>query len=79
MPFVDYTLDIRPIAQTILKVDIYLKPMFFWHKFWHKRTERYWVIVDNEKEILHYENYGLNEKNFKDPLLVSFFIPFRPG
>jgi len=35
--------------------------------------------MDNEKEILHFENVGIKEENIKDPLIVSFFLPFRPG
>ena len=79
LPDYDYEYNIRPIAQTILKIDLTITPRFKWHRHWHNRTERLWVMVDNEKEILHYENVGITSAHYKDPMVVSFFVPFRSG
>jgi hypothetical protein len=48
---------IKPIAQTVLKVDMKLYPQWQFSSQWHSRSEVFWIIVDNYEDILHDETF----------------------
>jgi len=77
---VDYT--IRPVAQTILKIDVTVIPDFEYSNQFHLGRENFWVIVENRGEILHYEEFGILSKDLRSnkkasPIELSFFLPFK--
>ena len=81
-PLIDVEYTIRPIAQTILKVDLKVIPDFFYSKQFHLTKENFELIVEYQGEILHHESFGIITKNlFKDskpsPVELSFFVPFK--
>lgn len=90
-PLLDVEYSIRPIAQTILKLTINISPNFIYSKQFHMPKETFWVIIEDNGEILHYESIGIVTKNLmtlknknkgagdESNLEVSFFIPFREG
>lgn len=38
-------------------MDVKIKPTFTWSARWHSKSEVFWIIVDNEEEILHIESF----------------------
>jgi activating signal cointegrator complex subunit 3 len=77
---IDYV--IRPIAQTILKVDLTIIPDFYYSKQFHLTKENFEMIVEHNGEILHHEEFGIITKNLLKekkpmPLEISFFVPFK--
>jgi activating signal cointegrator complex subunit 3 len=81
-PLLKVESSIRPIAQTILKVDLKVTPDFYYSKQFHLSKENFELLVVNDGEILHHEEFGIFTKNLmKDRrpeiLDISFFVPFK--
>lgn len=81
-PLLNVEYVIRPIAQTILKVDLKVFPDFYFAKQFHLNKETFEIIVEFNGDILHHEEFGIYTKNLiKDkkapPVEVSFFVPFK--
>ena len=53
VPYLDIRVDYQPITRTILKVQLTIIADFTWTDRWNGNSEPFWVIVDNESEILH--------------------------
>ena len=53
LPRLDIQYTIKPIAQTILKVDLDVTPLWNYTPKWHLKSEIFWVFFDDEEEILH--------------------------
>lgn len=86
LPYVDVQVDYQPITRTILKVVLSLNADFHWNDRWNGNSEPFWIIVDNEEEILHQEFFALQKKDVarsrsgiknEDMLQVVFFIPYQ--
>lgn len=88
MPRLDLEVTILPITRAILKVQLSIKPNFNWNDRWNGKSEPFWIIVDNETEILHSEFFVLHKndtmmkktkKNFKNEqeYTLTFFIPYE--
>lgn len=59
---------------------------FCWNDRWNGNSEPFWIIVDNEAEILHQEHFMLQKKDVgrartgiknEDMLQLTFFIPYQ--
>jgi len=46
---------------------------------WHSSAEIFWIVVDDEKEILHIESFVIGYKIHKERSKVelNFFLPFH--
>jgi activating signal cointegrator complex subunit 3 len=74
--------SIKPIAQTILKVDLKVFPEFIYSKQFHLSRENFWIIIEFNGEILHHEEFPIFTKNLTRekhnvPTELSFFVPFK--
>jgi hypothetical protein len=49
-----------------LQINLTVKPTFEWNGKWHSGAELFWVIVDNEKEILHMESFVIKTKQVQN-------------
>ena len=81
-PLIDVEYVIRPIAQTILKVDLTVIPDFYYSKQFHLPKENFEIIVEFNGDILHHEQFGIFTKNLAkekkpSPVEISFFLPFK--
>ena len=85
IPRFDMNVEAKPLTRTILNITVTLVPKFHWSKKWNFTSEPFWVIVDNRKEIIHYEYFLLapkqNEKMFMKETVFTFAVPFdiEPG
>jgi|JI6StandDraft_1071083.scaffolds.fasta_scaffold29874_4 hypothetical protein len=79
LPKVSVAYKIKPIAQTILKVDVEVLPKWYHDAKWHLKSEVFWVFFDDEEEILHSESFLIDEGfvRSRTPVQLSFFIPYR--
>lgn len=88
IPRLELDVNIMPITRAILKVQLSIKPNFQWNDRWNGKSEPFWIIVDNESEILHSEFFVLHKsdtmmkkgkKNFKneEEYSMTFFIPYE--
>jgi len=55
VPRMDLEVQIMPITRAILKVQLTITPLFEWNDRWNGKNEPFWIIVDNDSEILHSE------------------------
>ena len=75
----------KPLTRTILNISITLTPNFRWVKKYNGYAESFWVIIDNQTEIIHYENFLLtpkaNEKRELKEYVFTCAVPFdiEPG
>lgn len=82
-PILDIEYSVKPVAQTILKVDVVVVPDFLHSKQFHMGKEQFWLIVEDGKgEILHNEQFGVMTRNLQynkkiSPIELSFFLPFK--
>ena len=78
-------IETKPLTRTILNITITLTPKFLWSKKFSHQSEPFWIIVNNEKEIIHYEQFILlpkqNEKINTRETVLTFAVPFdiQPG
>ncbi len=75
LPRYDVSYSLKPIAQTIIKITVELKGRFEWRSRWHGGSQYFWIIVDDEIEILHCESVVLTNRIMTTE--CSFFVPYR--
>jgi pre-mRNA-splicing helicase BRR2 len=63
IPYFEIDLQCQPITRAILKVQVTLTADFEWNDRWNGKTEPFWIMVDNETEILHSEFFTLHKKD----------------
>ena len=61
VPRLDLSIQVMPITRAILKIQLTITPEFDWNDRWNGKNEPFWIIVDNETEILHSEFFLLNK------------------
>lgn len=86
-PQLDIEFEMSPVAQTIIKVVLYIKPMMRYNKTWNYAREAFWVFVLNDYELLHHSQFlvdplhadlrKLAEVGRENCLVHSFFLPFK--
>ena len=82
-PLLEVEYTVRPVAQTILKIDVVITPDFIYSRQFHMNKENFWVMVDDGRgEILHHEQFGIVTRNLVygkkiTPVELSFFLPFK--
>lgn len=47
VPQIDVEYSVKPIAQTILKIDLILTPNWFFNPKWHLKSEIFWILFDD--------------------------------
>ena len=57
VPYIDTIVTAQPITRTILKVQLTISAEFNWNDRWNGKSEPFWIIVDNESEVLHSEYF----------------------
>lgn len=62
LPRFEVEYDIKPIAQTILKLSVRIRPDWLYSSRWHMRSEPFLIYVDNEEELLHHEEFLITQK-----------------
>jgi hypothetical protein len=70
-----------------LKVQVRLIPEFEWNDRWNGKNEPFWIMIDNEEEILHQEFFMLSKADVKkrgsarikneEGISLTFFIPYE--
>ena len=63
LPLIEIETSVKPIAQTVLKVDATITPKWRWSPRWHSKQEIFWIIVDNDEETLHCESFVISQKD----------------
>jgi hypothetical protein len=53
---------VKPIAQTILKINLSIVPIFRFSSKWHSKSEIFWILFDNGEELLHSETISIEEE-----------------
>jgi len=88
LPYMDLQIECQPITRTILKVQLTLNAEFVWNDRWNGKQEPFWIMIDNDSEILHQEFFQLQKKDVRRPgeklrgiknedsCTVTFFIPY---
>ena len=81
IPYVEVTYTVKPIAQTILKIDVDLTPQWIFNPKWHTKSEIFWIMFDDEQELLHSETISIEEEFVKKRKRVksSFYIRYKGG
>lgn len=59
VPYLEMEVDCQPITRNILKVVLNITANFNWSDRWNGKSEPFWLIVDNDTEILHQEYFLL--------------------
>jgi pre-mRNA-splicing helicase BRR2 len=62
LPRLEVTYAVKPIAQTILKIDLSIIPIFRFSNKWHSKSEIFWILFDNGEELLHSETISIEEE-----------------
>ena len=55
IPYFNIDVKCQPITRSILKIQLHLVAEFEWSDRWNGRGEPFWVMIDNELEVLHSE------------------------
>ncbi len=90
IPKLELELSIMPITRAILKIQLTITPDFEWSDRWNGKSEPFWIIVDNDSEILHSEFFVLHKADAKkkagkkavtfkneQELSLTFFVPYE--
>lgn len=87
IPYFDIEVHCQPITRSILKVQVHLTPDFEWSDRWNGRSEPFWIMIDNEAEILHSEFFAVHKKDIQKKggarlksesgVQLTFFIPYE--
>jgi replicative superfamily II helicase len=86
IPYFDIEVVCQPITRAILKVQVTLVADFEWNDRWNGKSEPFWIMVDNETEILHSEFFMLHKKDVRktftklkneEGVSLTFFIPYE--
>lgn len=59
-PFIDLLYTAKPIARSIMKVKLKIKPICRYNKVWHQRKEIFWVLVSDGNELIHHSSLTLD-------------------
>jgi len=59
VPKVKINYILKPIAQTIIKVDLLITPDWNFNPKWHLKSEVFWILFDDEQELLHSETFTI--------------------
>jgi hypothetical protein len=62
MPFLEVEYSVKPIAQTILKIDVIMTPKFVFNPKWHNRSEIFWIFFDDQEELLYSETISIEQE-----------------
>jgi hypothetical protein len=78
-PRFDIKLFYKPLTRAILRITMILKSNFDWTDRWSGKSEPFWIIIDNEQEILHSEYFILHKKDLRgnQELEMTFFVPYE--
>lgn len=57
VPYLETEISAQPITRTILKVQLTITAQFNWNDRWNGKSEPFWIIVDNDHEVLHSEYF----------------------
>lgn len=90
IPRLELEVNILPITRAILKVQLTITPKFEWNDRWNGKNEPFWIIVDNDSEILHSEFFQLHKADVKKAkkksaatfkneteFTLTFFVPYE--
>lgn len=79
MPFLSVQYTIKPIAQTILKIDVIMTPKFEYNPKWHNKSEIFWILFDDSQELLHSETISIQQEFIqkKRDVKTSFYIRYK--
>ena len=79
LPFLAVEYSVKPIAQTILKIDVTLTPQFYHNPKWHGKSEIFWLFFDDQQELLHSETLSIDEEYIKrrKDITTSFYIRYK--
>ena len=75
----------KPLTRTILNITVTLTPKFYWSKKFSHESEPFLLTVNNEKEIIHHEQFSIipkqNKKMKTKETVLTFAVPFdiQPG
>ena len=67
VPYLETEVSVSPITRTILKVQLTVTAQFNWNDRWNGKSEPFWIIVDNDAEVLHSEYFQLQKKDVRLP------------
>ena len=87
IPRFNIIVETKPLTRTILNITLTLEPKFKWSKKWNGLSENFWVIVNNNKEIIHHELFSFTPKKLDEErnkkyvpklkeVVLSFAVPF---
>lgn len=79
IPYVDVDYSIKPIAQTILKIDLNITPNWRFNPKWHMKSEVFWVLFDDQQELLHSETITIEQEFVmkRRSVNVSFYVRYK--
>jgi hypothetical protein len=79
IPKVDVQYVLKPIAQTIIKVDLSITPLWKYNPKWHLKSEVFWILFDDEQELLHSETFVIEEEfvTKQRQVNVSFYVRYK--
>lgn len=69
----------KPIAQTIIKVDLLITPDWKFNPKWHLKSEIFWILFDDEQELLHSETFTIEEEfvTKQREVKISFYVRYK--
>lgn len=88
-PVIDFEYEAKPIAQTIIKVTLRIKPCYEYVKNWNMKNENFWVFVIDENELIHHSLVSfdstkanlmpLDQRSIRQNMHVDvhLFVPIR--
>ena len=59
VPCLETEITTQPITRTILQIKMTITAQFNWNDRWNGKSEPFWIIVDNDQEVLHSEYFQL--------------------
>ena len=62
-PIIDFDYEVKPIAQTIMKVYMRIKPVCRYNRSFHMPKEVFWILVSHESELIHHSQVGIEMTN----------------
>lgn len=79
IPKVEVKYALKPIAQTIIKVDLSIRPNWKFNPKWHLKSEVFWVLFDDEQELLHSETFTIEQEFVEKQREVnmSFYVRYN--
>ena len=69
----------QPITRTLVRIELDLKAheAFVWDQRYHGTAEPFWIYVEDcdSEQILHYEQFILQQRSVGDEHRISFTVP----